>query len=301
MIKARFLSFLSAVVFLVFQVSSTAQISSPAPSKAKLHKQLRKSFSFVPASMVQFKEEIKSVNGFYISKFEVTNADYRAFLSDLKKSGKLELHEKCKVDSNNWSNEHPNAFFEPMVNQYHSHPAYDNYPVVNITKEAAQEYCSWLTKQLNDEYKEDGFTFLIRLPQQYEWLSAANGNFKNITYSWGGNRLRNAKGCYLANFNTYGPESITYNQKKDRFEVVENLKVKEEGLFFLTAPVDSYSPSQLDIYNLNGNAAEMVTENLAFGGSWFSPGYDIRNESNYEFSGVSSKVGFRPVMMAVQH
>ena len=41
------------------------------------------------------------------------------------------------------------AFNEPMKEHYFSHPAYDNYPVVAISREGAELYCKWLTKEAN--------------------------------------------------------------------------------------------------------------------------------------------------------
>ena len=44
-----------------------------------------------------------------------------------------------------------NAYMEPMTTHYHSHPAYDQYPVVNITPAAATAYCEWLTDKIGKE------------------------------------------------------------------------------------------------------------------------------------------------------
>ncbi len=47
---------------------------------------------------------------------------------------------------------------------------------------------------------------------------------------------------------------------------------------------------------MNGNAAEMIVDSdMAAGGSWRSPGYDIRNESLMSFKEASPEVGFRPI------
>jgi formylglycine-generating enzyme required for sulfatase activity len=64
----------------------------------------------------------------------------------------------------------------------------------------------------------------------------------------------------------------------------------------VTAPVNSYAPNALGIYNLNGNVAEMTSEALACGGSWSSPGYDVRNESTVSLEGATPTIGFRPVL-----
>jgi formylglycine-generating enzyme required for sulfatase activity len=64
----------------------------------------------------------------------------------------------------------------------------------------------------------------------------------------------------------------------------------------LTAPAESYSPNGYGLYNMNGNVAEMISDgDFAVGGSWNSPGYDIRNQSIKKFKGAHPTVGFRIV------
>lgn len=275
------------------------QASTPA-KKIKLSKLIKSNFSYVPSSEVTFEGKTSTVNAFYMNNFEVSNLDYREFIYHLKQTGKEDLLKKCAVDTNRWNTEFSLAFFEPMATQYHKHPAYDNYPVVGISQEAAEEYCKWLTNIYNDLNEDSNKTYLVRLPSHLEWYSAATSTLEHNKYAWGGPYLRNSKGCYLANFKTIGSENITYNEKKQQHEVVANDISYSLDNAMITAPVSSYFPSALGIYNLNGNIAEMVNEGFACGGSWFSTGYDIRNASYYPFEGTSTKVGFRPVLVVIE-
>ncbi|MCB0166392.1 MAG: SUMF1/EgtB/PvdO family nonheme iron enzyme [Anaerolineae bacterium] len=90
------------------------------------------------------------VDGFYIDRFEVTNADYRACVTA----------ENCtpasKVNS-------------ATVEGYRDNPAFDNYPVVGVSWDQAITYCQWVGK---------------RLPTEAEWEFAASGADNRI-YPWG--------------------------------------------------------------------------------------------------------------------
>jgi hypothetical protein len=63
--------------------------------------------------------------------------------------------------------------------------------------------------------------------------------------------------------------------------------------------VTQYSPNPLGLYNLSGNAAEMLLEKGSTkGGSWGSSGYYVRIDAEDEFEGFESSpyVGFRYFM-----
>lgn len=193
----------------------------------------------------------------------------------------------------------------PFANYYHSHPAYNHYPVVNISHEAAVLYCEWLTEfnQSKGLFAElEGYKVTYRLPTHEEWLIAAKGEAHHAPYAWGNARLRDKKGNFMANFQivpqekmSFDPETGTYALQSVR-DTSQVWDPEFHGSADVTAPVLSYAPNDLGLYNMNGNVAEMLSEpSLAAGGSWRHTGFDIRNESLMTYEGPSPFVGFRTV------
>ena len=71
----------------------------------------------------------------------------------------------------------PNSQKAKMMSKlYFSNPAYDNYPVVGVSLLQAKTYCRWLEEMWNNGLRSAGVTshtFQVRLPNAFEWESAA--------------------------------------------------------------------------------------------------------------------------------
>ncbi len=240
-----------------------------------LPKDYRKLFSFIPNGEVEINNGKQGVNAFFLSKTEVTNLEYRTFLNELKSLGKTAELAFAQIDTTGWRMQH--ASYEPFVIHYHSHPAFNPYPVCNVSYEGALLYCEWLENKINECSKDKSIQYDVYIPSRAEWIRAANGNLANTKYSWGGPECRNAKGCYLANF------------------------ITSEDLCSVTCPTESFSPNAFDLYCLNGNVAEMVSEKgIAVGGSWLSQEEEITNTSFINYNSSAPSIGFR-VALRLKH
>ena len=146
--------------------------------------------------------------GYYIARYPVTVAQWRAFVKD---SG----HEPVNPDSLR---------------------GVDNHPVVWVTWYEAVKYCQWLTKKLREWEgtpeplatllrvgTEGGPPWVITLPGEAQWEKAARGTDRRI-YPWGddpdpnranygdtGIGTTSAVGCFPGGASPYGVEDLSGN------------------------------------------------------------------------------------------
>lgn len=207
-------------------------------------------------------------------------------------------------DTTVWIKDFTYSYNEPMHNDYFSHPAYQDYPVVGVSWTQAVAFCNWRTKFKNGYQREKGQPNVsrFRLPNEAEWEYAARGGIPSGTYPWGSPYLLNDRACFLANFKPlrgdYAVDQAVY-----------------------TVEAKSYLPNDYNLYNMAGNVAEWTNSsynaggyeyvsslnpNMSFtdeerkvvrGGSWKDVAYFLRVSSrDYEYSDTSrSYIGFRTV------
>jgi len=283
-------------------ISALISVSFMLKKPSLFPKFFAQNFSEIPAGKVWLNEDSIQTESFYLCKTEVSNLEYKEFVHYVKLTGDAELLKKVEVDTVNWQEEYSYSRGKPYTEYYHSHHAYDNFPVVNVNYEAALKYCEWLSNINKATFEKacPGIKVTYKLPDHASWKRAADANHIRAVYSWGGNSLTNAKGCALANYARIGSENIHFNAETSHYEVItdKNKMVYPlqagNSLADVTAQVNAFSPNDFGIYNLNGNVAEMIDKpGIAVGGSWRSPGYDIRNESVIGYEKSDPTIGFR--------
>jgi len=213
------------------------------------------------AMMLEKPQHKVTVDGFYMDITEVTNAQFKKFIDS---TGYITVAER-KVDWNELKKQLPIGIEKPhdsllqpgslifkktktsVPNLYDfsqwwtwdigtnwKHPkgknssiiGKGNYPVVHVTYEDALAYCKWANR---------------RLPTEAEWEFAARGTQKNTTYFWG-----NDENLLSKNANSWEGEFPVTNTRKDGFE----------GL----APVKSYPPNSLGLFDMAGNVWEFTSD-----------------------------------------
>lgn len=296
-------------------------ISSTSTKKYKWMPQ-PKGFVYIPSGT----HNGKAFNAFWMSETEVTNAQYQAFLTDLKDSGLMSQYalaypDTTKLKTKQWLGAYGINYF--------TNPYFKNCPVVYLNKNQIELYCSWLTKKYRLEYPTIGFPD-FRIPTLLEWQYAAKGDRASNYFTWGGEYMRNSRGCLLANFfniddkymyydtthhrNQYTSEPYSnyywnwqgaYNAIMETNYLKDLYLVKKKKYVFYGIPVwaDSYFPNDYGLYNMCGNAAEMVLSNdtlRCVGGSYKTPGAYLRldllldHHQNEKFP--FEDVGFRAVV-----
>lgn len=92
-----------------------------------------------------------TVSSFYMDETEVGNIDYKEYLYWLSNTFGAtypEVLQKALPDTLVWREEL--AYNEPFVETYFRHPSYDEYPVVGVSWNQANEYCKWRTDRVNE-------------------------------------------------------------------------------------------------------------------------------------------------------
>ena len=139
-----------------------------------------------------------------------------------------------------WMTEFTYSYNEPAMLNYFSHPSYGYFPVVGVTWEQAQAFCHWRNAQYQNVSKMPRAQE-YRLPTEAEWEYAARGGKLNSAYPWGGPYIRDAKGCFMANFK---PLRGNYT---------------EDG-YFLPSSVGTYDPNDYGLYDMAGNVSEWIDD-----------------------------------------
>lgn len=268
-------------------------------------------------------EEIP-VRGFFVGGTEVSNADYQLFLEDLLRQRKFRMLDSAAVAPLDMVElkkvfpeaKNPEAYATHLTG---SHPAFADYPVVNVSRRAVELYATWLAQAYNQDPKRiDGKNVRFRLMTAREFEYAARGGRKFAPYPWGGPYIRNSRGCYLANFNTMLPHQKNGDdyfgiagQPKESPEArkarLDELAKKEpcgngtEDGGVLTVAVESYYPNDYGLYNMAGNAAEMIAEEgKTMGGSWMHEDFYMQVNSVKEQAVPHPSTGFRLIMEYVE-
>ena len=153
------------------------------------------------------------VSSFWLEKTEVSNVQYRAC-----------VHAGACEDPHT-----PTVLYAP---DYYTNSQFDNYPVVNVTWNMADDYCTWRNR---------------RLPTEAEWEKAARGDLDERIYPWGWQEPL----CSMANVSII---RWLGNDDGER-EAVENC----HGF---PVPVASYTDfsSPYGLLNMTGNVEEWVAD-----------------------------------------
>ena len=102
----------------------------------------------------------------------------------------------------------------------------DDYPVVHVAYEDALAYCKWANR---------------RLPTEAEWEAAAQGTYTDAIFTWG-----NDPDLLDEKANTWQGIFPVKNESIDGFEYI--------------APVKSFEPNSIGLYDMTGNVWEMTSD-----------------------------------------
>jgi len=179
-------------------------------------------------------EEI-NLNSYYIGKYEVTNKQFCLFLN--------EVGNQKDSTGEYWFDMNP-SYTENQTHIYIGHnkkfcvrKKHSNLPVVCVSWYGAVAYCKWLTKKTGQTY---------RLPSEAEWEYAARNRGKDYSYSW-------------KQLNSYS--EIEFNIADRCYDKI-NKNIKDS--FKFQAPVGTFPPNEIGLYDMRGNVSEWTNDWFAF-------------------------------------
>lgn len=208
-----------------------------------------------------------AVDGFFIDKTEVTNAQFKKFVEEtgyetiaerainweeMKKQlppntpkphdsilqpGSLIFRRELEkvnnlVDYSQWWKWQTGANWRHPEGPDSSIEGKDDFPVVHVAYEDALAYCKWAGR---------------RLPTEAEWEAAAHGKLNGGIYTWGDDESK-----LNDEANTWQGDFPVNNDSQDGHSHL--------------APVKSYPPNSLGIYDMSGNVWEYTQD-------WFDVNY----------------------------
>jgi formylglycine-generating enzyme required for sulfatase activity len=201
-----------------------------------------------------------SVNGFYMSKYEVTMGQFKAFVQDTGYTGAKVSEYGCNGLMN------PEGFT----------PA-DNHPVSCVHWKDAEAYTAWLSKKTGKEY---------RLPTEAEWEYAARAGSTTKWYFGNDESRLGEYAWYSANS---GSQTHAVGQKKPN----------DFGLYDMAGNVWEWTCSEKGDYT-DGKDAKCASggdTRLLRGGSWDRNTGLCRSAFRDGNSGRNYSYGFRVVSL----
>ena len=218
-----------------------------------------------------FRDE--TLTSFALGRFEVTRAEYAAFVSATGHPG----GDRCVTDDGRgnweWRRRNGASWRDPKFQQG------DNHPVVCVSWEDAQSYVAWLRRETGEHY---------RLPSYAELRYAAGGATRQ----------------YLLDLHDQCIENTGDLSLKRQYRRVDpfygSFASCDDGMVH-TAPVGSYEANEFGLFDMLGNVQEWAEDEHCWrgncrgyrlwnGGSWAST---LGNGGNQASTWRQASMGFR--------
>lgn len=179
---------------------------------------------------------------------------------------------------------------------YFWHPAYDNYPVVGVSRQQANLYIQWLNYIFGNEIGNPDFQ-LFALPTRYQWAYVGLSSLDE-----------DENGIHKRKKIDFDGKHSNFGAITDQQGVLIKEAADDDALF--TSVCAHYPPDSRGFYDLQGNVAEWVydsrnVDSLIFGqiigGSWADPPIFLASDTVREQPDNYSDchTGFRVAMAGI--
>ncbi len=272
-------------------------------------------YTAVEEGEIQYRGNPLAVDPFVMRNQAITNLEYKVFLSDLIKNIKNEDFKKASVRSVLWKNYDDNT----LADSYFLDEKYNDFPVVNIGREGALLFCSWLegeTNQLLQRIHPKAQPLKIRLPYDSEWIFATRRGYSQLPDCGGYKTIYDIReGIVDINFikrieliKRRGNSKVTeldqlFASNRYGMEEEKILKLFEQGFAYKGKPItDSLYPNRMDVFSKAAHVSEINQEQgtgktVIIGSCWNSKEEYLKMVSEFNKETASPFVGFRVVII----
>lgn len=267
-------------------------------------------FTRVEEGKVKYAGRTQLVDAFVIRNYAITNREYTTFLADLVKNGRKEELAAAMVHSEGWSDYQ----CAKLAAEYAHDERYADFPVVNISREGAVLYCSWLEKELNAFAKAKNpkaRTLNVRLPYDYEWIYAARTGYAEVPDCMGYNTIYDPReGLVDKSFlrriaqvkkmdqSSATPMDALFALNRYGMSESEVLRIFDQGIRYRTA--DTLYTANVAAYNKAGHVSELIQDPagkpVVMGACWKTKADYQAMLDAFNKRGGSPYVGFRVVI-----
>ena len=235
--------------------------------------------------------------GFAVSKHEVTVGDFKRFVEATQYKTTAEQANRAKIyDEGTGRFKH--KFNINWRHDYLGKLASDDLPVIHVSWHDANAYAQWLANNTGESYR-------LLSESEFEYVL---GSGNNQTYPWGDEEPQQVWGNFSGAQDKF---------RRSRIRWREGFSDYQDG-FWGPAPVGSFIPSLMGLYDLSGNVMEWVEDcwhdsyirapidgsawvnrgcenRVIRGGNWASANseYEIRHRVSAEPELTDPRIGFR--------
>jgi formylglycine-generating enzyme required for sulfatase activity len=215
----------------------------------------------------EFPRHLVSLDAYWIGKYEVTNAQYKAFCDDQG----YPYPPDPAFSKIPWVHRDRRYYYGNYFTQM------PDYPVVNVTWHDAKAFCKWAG---------------LRLPTEAEWEMAARGHGRSLrTYPWG--EQTNPAWTTRTRDNTclqVMPDMYLYTAPVGRFESHKRIYCVGRSIFGVCEMggnvrewcADWYGP-YLAVERRNPTGPSAGLEKVARGGCWRGRDYGVMTRCSYRW------------------
>ncbi|MES2591202.1 MAG: SUMF1/EgtB/PvdO family nonheme iron enzyme [Bacteroidota bacterium] len=280
----------------------------------KLLKHERGMYSMVEEGVIGYRGNEVTIEPFILRNQAITNLEYKFFLADLIKKNRMDDYKKASVKNEIWTNYNHKI----LANTYFTEEMYNDFPVVNISMEAALLFCNWLEKEINAYSRSvdpKAKPLTIRLPQSAEWIFITRRGYAQIPNCDGYNTIYDLREgivdkSYIKRINLIkkrGESKLTELDElfsTNRYGMNENqtLELFKRGSNFKSKLTpDSLYPNKMDVYSKAAHVSEMIQEQgtgktLIVGACWKNKQECMKMVTEFNSASASPYIGFRVVV-----